>query len=385
MRLATAACYALGLAGLTITAAGGASADALATPAMGPTLSANPTPIGLDAGPLGKIYVGGVASVLGLTQSNADFGDKSSRGDISNAQVFIQKTDGQFQFFVQLGAYSLPALGGAYVKSGTIVDNTFGPAPVAYAKWAPSSSFNIIAGKLPTLIGSESIFTFQNNNIERGLLWNQEPVVSKGVQANFTKGPLALSLSINDGYYSDRFNWVSGLITWTFNPRDSLTIDGGGNFDHSNKASFATPLVQNDGELINVAFTHAQGPFSITPYFQYTHTPVKTEDFIFHDVSTYGGAVLAKYSFTPKFNVAARAEYIKSSSSPQAFESNVLYGPNSKAYSLTLTPTYQFKIFFVRAEASYTHIDGLTPSFGFGKDGMATSQVRGLVETGVLF
>jgi len=31
-----------------------------------------------------------------------------------------------------------------------------------------------MAAKLPTLIGAEYTFTFENMNIERGLLWNQE-------------------------------------------------------------------------------------------------------------------------------------------------------------------------------------------------------------------
>ena len=51
--------------------------------------------------------------------------------------------------------------------------------------------FSIEVGALPTLIGDEYTFSFENLNIERGILWGAEPAVSRGVQANFTTGPLA--------------------------------------------------------------------------------------------------------------------------------------------------------------------------------------------------
>ena len=59
--------------------------------------------------------------------------------------------------------------------------------PQAFLKIVPTDNFSIQAGKLPTLIGAEYTFSFENFNIERGLLWNQEPAVSRGVQANYTR------------------------------------------------------------------------------------------------------------------------------------------------------------------------------------------------------
>ena len=38
--------------------------------------------------------------------------------DISNAQVFIQKTSGWFQFYLQGGAYNIPVVGVPFVKTG---------------------------------------------------------------------------------------------------------------------------------------------------------------------------------------------------------------------------------------------------------------------------
>ena len=95
----------------------------------------------------------------------------------------------------------------------------------------------------------------------------------------------------------------------------------------------------------------------------------------------FGGAVLAKYAFSPMFNLAGRVEYISSSGS----QVSLLYGPKSNAWSLTLTPTWQFKTFFIRGEASYTKLDSSAAGFGLGAAGNRDSQTRGMIETGFLF
>src|SRR5262249_45890183 len=146
----------------TLLAAGVSHADALSTPAMGATLAANPNPFSVDAGPIGKVYIGGAATGLALWQDHVAPGHKSGPGDISNGQLFIQKTDGPVQFYVQVGAYPLPPLGAPYLRASSAVPNLFGAAPVAYLKLQPTSEFSVQVGQLPTLIGAESTFTFQN-------------------------------------------------------------------------------------------------------------------------------------------------------------------------------------------------------------------------------
>src|SRR6185503_4758700 len=138
-----------------------------------------------------------------------------------------------------------------------------------------------------------------------------------------------------------------------------------GNFDKTARASFVTPLAQNNGTVWNLMWTHTDGAWMINPYLQYTTTPKDAAIGLPGSASTFGGAVLAKYSFSPMFSLAARAEYIDSSGS----QVSLLYGPKSKAWSLTLTPTWQFKTFFIRAEASYTRLDSAAPGAGFGASG----------------
>jgi hypothetical protein len=209
--------------------------------------------------------------------------------------------------------------------------------------------------------------------------------VSRGVQANYAKGPWSVSLSLNDGYYSDKLNWLSGSATYTFsNKKDSLTKDsltfvGAGNFGSTDKSTPATPLFQNNSAIYNLIWTHTEGPLTIEPYIQYDFVH-KIPGLIPNSAYTLGGAVLARYAITESFSLAGRAEYVTSSG-----PLNLLYGPNSKAWSLTLTPTWQPNKFFVRAEASYTRAEDAVPGLIFGRNRTATSKARGLIETGVLF
>ena len=85
------------------------------------------------------------------------------------------------------------------------------------------------------------------------------------------------------------------------------------------------------------------------------------------------------------FNLPVRLEYISTTGSADNGAPNLMYGPGSKAWSITVTPTYQYKIFFARAELSYFGARKTTPGLAFGANGTDTSQTRGLVEVGMLF
>lgn len=362
------------------------AAPSLSTPGMDFPLTANANPLSVDAGPLGKVYVSGALTALGLLQNNAVTGNRGSLADISNAQVFIQKVDGPIQFYLQGGGYSLPSLGTSYLRSGRTTKDFYGVFPQAFIKFAPNDSFSIQAGKLPTLIGAEYTFTFENTNIERGLLWNQENAVNRGVQANYSKGPLAFSLAVNDGFYSKRYNWLTGSVGYTINDNNAVSVVAGGNLGTTKVNTLATPIAQNNGQFYNLIYKYTSGPWTLQPYLQYTHVPSNSNIGIAHNASTYGAALLANYAFNSTFNVGGRVEYIDSDGKASNGAPNLLgYGVGSKAWSLTITPTYQVKTFFARADLSYVKASSTTPGLVFGKSGNDDSQSRLLIETGFLF
>jgi hypothetical protein len=356
----------------------------MANPAVAGPLVANPNPATFDAGPFGKITVDGVVSGLFMGQSAPaydGFGQQNQRfyADVSNAQVIINKSDGPVQFYFQAGAYSTPVVGEPYYKASKLDPNLFGYVPQGFLKLVPNSAVSIEVGALPTLIGDEYTYTFQNYNIERGLLWNQEPAVSKGIQLNYTQGPWALSFAVTDGYYSGAYTALSGLATYTFKNSDTLAFAAEGNVGAPRIASFATPTQQNDGMIYNLIYTHSQGPLTISPYIQYGNSPS------IRGVS-YGGdemgvALLTKWQFNPTWSLAGRIEYIGSKG-----QANLLgYGVDSNAVTLTLTPTFQKGIFFARGEFSFASVGNGTPGLLFGGLGRQSDQFRGLFETGLMF
>jgi hypothetical protein len=377
-----------------------AAPTALTTPPLTGPLAGNPNPISFDAGPLGPVYLTGIVSGLGLWQNNRFPGDQNSWGSLSNGQFIFQKTDGFLQYYVQAGAYTIPSLGTPYFNTPKATGDFFSGLPLANLKLAPNDTFSIQGGKLPTLIGAEYTFTFQNMNIERGLLWNQEPAISRGAQLNYTADPIAFSFSWNDGFYSNQFTWLTGSLAYTLDKQNTFTIAAGGNYAHSTKVTTttpfnlttATPLFQNNETILNVIYTYNSAPWTITPYFQYTNVPGNSSP-PFNtrsSASTYGGAILANYTFPddsllPGFSLPLRFEYISSTGSLANGAPSLIYGPGSSAWSITLTPTYQYKIFFARAEFSHVGTSSTTPGFALGPTFGNTTQTRFLFETGVLF
>ncbi len=367
---------------------------AIAAPAHASIALANPTTF--SAGPLGRLSVQGILSGVGTWQSNPEtapgetpYGaDRAARFDINNAQVIVQKDTGVLQFYVQAGAYNFPTLGEPVTPTTTIMGNNFGVAPEAYITVAPSSTFSIEAGKLPTLIGEEGTWSWQNANIERGLLWNDENAVNRGVQINYARGPVAISLSWNDGFYSRSYHVLTGLASLTMDKADTVSVSFYHRFHRSLVSGPATPTVLNNSQIYDLMYAHKNGSLTVSPYVQYIYSPKSVKLGYTSTEHAGAAALLANYHFTPVWSLAGRAEYEKSSGSAlsTSANANILgFGPGSQAWSLTLTPAYAVKGFFTRLEVSYVRVVGGAADALFGAHGAGQNQVRGMIESGVTF
>jgi len=356
---------------------------ALTTPAMTGPLQGLP-PVIFDAGPFGKLAVNGILSGTGLVQGGyRALSNDSTQAALSNGQVWIQKTDGWWQFYVQAGAYNILSLGTPYLETDQAISNLFGPLPVGFLKLQPAKNTSILMGALPTLIGAEYTFSFENMHIQRGLLWNQENAINRGVQINQTMGKFNASFTYSDGFYSNRYTWMSGSLSYVNGPH-SIAFVAGGNLGQTKFQSFATP-VQNNGSIYNVIYTYTKGPWIIQPYFQYTDVPTNPEIGVVKGASTTGGAICATYKFNHGFSLAGRWEYISSNGSAADQAVNLLYGPGSSAWSITATPTFQYGGFFFRGDLSYVQANSYTPGFVFGPTGDNPNQLRAVAEIGFIF
>jgi hypothetical protein len=152
----------------------------------------------------------------------------------------------------------------------------------------------------------------------------------------------------------------------------------------TNWQSLSTPI-QNNSTMYALIYTYSKGNWIIQPYVQYSDVPTNPTIGVVHGASTWGGAILASRVLKKGFSVAGRWEYIGSSGSLAQKSVNLMYGSGSTAWSLTLTPTYQYRKFFTRTDISYVSAGNITPGDAFGAFGTKPSQTRGVVEVGFLF
>lgn len=407
---------ALALSGVTTRAAdapGAPTAPAsckaeLSQPTWGATIKPNPDPLCATLPVIGDIYVGGALSAYGYTQSNP-YGwspsphstDRKDRVDFSNLLVWAQKADGPVQFFVMAGGYAVPTLGVPSISSVEQMNRSFGALPQAWLKFVLNDNWSIQAGRLPTLIGTEPAFTFQNINIQRGLLFAQENMFSHGVQLNYANGPWSLSVAGTDGFYSGNLSWFTGSLSYKLDESNTIGVNGGFNAGRTNvlnqslRYQYATPLFQQNSGIVSVNYTYSSGPLTITPYVQYTNVEKDERIGILANASTYGAALLASYAFTDNFSLGGRVEYTEQSGKRGGLTPNLLgFGPGSQAFSFTITPTYTYRRFFIRGEYSIVSLGGTTRLYdngvavagtGFGRNGTKTEQQRFLIETGITF
>ncbi len=216
-----------------------AAAAAPTSPLIGPSITG---PLTIQLPPpkytlplIGDVYFDGIGSGLFQWQNNPFAGNRATQADLSNGQFFLQKTDGIFQFYTQFGAYAIGGFGSP-VHLG-------GPGHLRLRRRPGQWQFvGVVPGGLrqdradrqlldrrrqiadPDRRRIHAFASLENINIERGLLWNQEPAISKGGQANLTLGPVALSLSVNDGFDSGVYNWVTGAAIWTINSANSFDV-----------------------------------------------------------------------------------------------------------------------------------------------------------------
>jgi Putative beta-barrel porin-2, OmpL-like. bbp2 len=336
-----------------------------------------------DGGPLGKLDVTGIVSGIGMGQGNHASGDDTAHGDLSNGQIFIQKTDGWWQLYLRAGAYNIPALATPYVATANTMSDFYGPLPVGYLELSPTKTLSILIGKLPTLMGAEYTFTFENINIERDLLWNQENTVNRGIQLNQSLGKVTVSVSWNDGFYSNRYSWLSGSLSYADGPH-SLTFSAMGNLSQTAFRTLATP-VQNNGSMYALVYTRSKGGWIVQACFQHGDVPSNRAIGIVKGAATRGGALLVNHNFKHRVSLAGRAEYISSTGNSGEQAVNLLFGPGSAGWSVTLTPTLQDHAFFIRGDLSFVWVTHLTAGDGFGSLGMDRTQPRGQVEAGFMF
>lgn len=306
------------------------------------------------------------------------------RTQLANALLTVAHPTGTFRFNLQTGVYAFPVIGQPLNTFEEGVDtNLYGWLPNAYVQYVPDAHWTISAGKLPTLLGQENAFTFQNINIQRGLVWNVEPVVSNGVRLAYTGSTFSATLEVNDGFYSQNYGGFEGAFGW--NPSSATGLQLAFIVPNPNTPANPTAAVANKQEY-DLMFTRQIGKLQLLPYALWVISPANASLGFTRTETALGGALMGDYAFNNLWSLGARFEAIRNNSAITDTSANadfVGYGQSSNATTFTLTPTYKNANLLVRAEWSYVTINGIQ-GLGFGPTGMDSTQERIGLELAVL-
>ena len=197
--------------------------------------------------------------------------------------------------------FSDPGSATAATNSASLYGNAF-LVQQAFATVKPTSFLSIDAGKFVTSASAEVIETNKNWLYSRSLLFFGVPLLHTGLRVNITPAPgLAVMLEICNGWNNDPDinNHKTFGANITFTPPDLGLV-----------ASVTTYLGKEggpDGDETRMLFDGVVlkdiGPLSLGLNLDY---------FKLGEANWFGGSLMGRYLLSDMFNVAARAEYVKS-------------------------------------------------------------------------
>ncbi len=359
-----------------------------------------PSSIQIDGGPIGPLQISGGFDGYGYALNNTLTGNKNAGIQLGNALIELQKSSGIVQFTVEVGAYSYNVLGYPPGTSTAGGQNYFSESPLyaGYITIAPNSHVSFSAGQLNSLEGYEASQDWNNYNVLVSELFYVETAQNRGFEVAANAGNFTATVSISDGYFTKVVNYLQFLIAYTPDTNDSFNLFGSANLGNVGpNVTGIGNLLYNNSKMIGGYYTYTNGNFTMTPEVQYQRTGTinKYADAGYQlggPVSNIGLALFGDYQFGSNgpWSIGAFAEYASESYKKSAIYQGVSpdyfgFGPGSHLEGLSVTPTWQYKDIFARADLGYIHV---TPGGGgtaFGANGFQKNQITGVLEAGLLF
>ncbi len=304
---------------------------------------------------LGTINIGGALTGYTIYTNNKAGTDKKTRYDVGSAFLTISKNAEPFGFTLMGGAYAVPVVGVGILKTSESTD-LFSPLPVAYVEYAPLKGLSLQAGKLPTIIGYESAFTYLNNYIQRGLIWNMQPVVNNGARLAYSTDLFTVKAGINDGFYT--------LSTTHAKPAFEGSVSVTPIKDASISLNFLIPdkdsrpnktAAPANKRVYNVVASYSLENLSFGFDLMYVEAPRSSEAEVPEKAKASGGCIHFSYNIKP-FKLSGRIEYVKDNSDAGGIDL-VGLGDGNKGWTFTITPAYTKGPLFVRGDLSYVNAD----------------------------
>jgi hypothetical protein len=372
-----------------------------------------PTAIQIDGGPLGALQVSGGMDGYGYFISGTSntgeslSGYKTSNGaNVGSALIELQKTSGELGFTLEVGSNGgTEVLGNAAPGQTSITTFSTGPLYAGYITFSPAAvpGLSVSAGQIGSLEGWESGVDWNNANQLTTAIFDVQNSQSRGISVAYTTGPIAATVDFGDGYDNGVWNYVQALVTYTIDSSDAASLYGAYNLGTTGPVAVSyandSPVYANS-ELIGAFYSYTMGSLNLVPEVQYQYTKAISKIGLSKPATDFGAAVFADYAFgTSPYSLGAWAEYFNSHSGATTYNADgsvaspndfaAFAGPDSEAIGLSVTPTWQYKDLFARADAGYLyllHNKGANgESYGYGNNGTGRGVFTGTLEAGLLF
>jgi hypothetical protein len=356
-----------------------------------------PTAIQIDGGPLGALQLSGGVDGYGYYLGNTSNGQLDNGINLANGLVELQKTDGVVQFTVEVGSnggtvtVGAPSFNGSGHLAQSSTNNfTTGPLYAGYVTIAPTGSpVTLSAGQLGSLEGYESGIDWNNAVQLTTDLFYVENSQARGVQLNYTQGPITASVQFGDGFDTGVFNFVQALATYTINSTNSASIFGAANLGRTGlntfgygggtTGSYGANYVNSD--MIGGYYSYTQGNLVVVPEVQYVVAKTDHKLFLDKTSSNLGAAVFGDYAFgTSPYSLGGWVEYENSNGQDFWF-----VAPGSQAVGAAVAPTWQYKDLFARLNGGALYLLHNKGYAAYRNNGTDKLEFMGTLEAGLLF
>ncbi len=359
-----------------------------------------PSAMQIDGGPLGTLDVSGGFDGSFYAYSGTGAGSilgngKSAGANMRVVDIKVAKPDGLLRFTVEVKPDTALYFG---VPSSQIRTDQFtlGPVFSAYLTLVPNKAFNISVGQVPSVEGWEASTDWENANIIDSPIYYVENSSSRGVSASLNEGPVSATVIFGDGVDSGVFNTFQGLVTYSFNGDNALSVFGAANVGRTGPNTYAYDggktgtgypgynAAYANSNMIGGYYDYTSGNLNIVPELQYIYSKVDHVIGLDKFTSNFGAEVITDYQFGQSpWSVGGQFFYYKNNG-PQAWYLNA----HSGGFGVGVTPTWQHGNLFARGEVGLLHLTNLgipAAGGGFGASGTDRNQVLGVLEAGVMF
>jgi hypothetical protein len=354
-----------------------------------------PTAIQIDGGPLGALQLSGGVDGYAYYDNPVRSGQDNG-ANIANGLVELQKTDGILQFTIEIGSNGgAIGLGSAVGKLSQTSINTFstGPLYAGYLTVAPTGlPITISAGQLGSLEGYESGVDWNNPSQIVTDIFEVQNSQARGVEANYTAGPLSATLEFGDGWDDGVFNFVQALVTYTIDSSNVANVYYAGNLGrtglnaitYGNTPEYVYGPNYKNSQMIGGFYSYTVGSLNLVPEAQYVYAKSDAALGLYKSSANFGAALFGDYSFgTSPYSVGGWVEYADSTGPDFWF-----VGPQSELVGFAVSPTWQYKDLFARANLGAAYLlnnKSGGASYGYGSKGNDKLSEDVTLEAGLLF